>query len=88
MTQPTPRQRELAQLGTAIETGNFNRQTKERFRELLALEVQDALRPVIADLERQLPALQRAVQRRQAARQQFASDAHRRAHDAIVRNKR
>jgi hypothetical protein len=50
---PTPRQRELAQLGTAIQRGNFNAQTLRRFRELVA----DEARPQID------AALQRATAR-------------------------
>ncbi len=100
---PTPRQREIAALGTAIERGNFNAQTLRRFRELVADEVTEQIKPVLNDLERQLPALQAAVNRRRAAieagrragtaagrqvQQRYMSEAQRQARDRILHQQR
>lgn len=97
------KQARMVALANAIERGNWNRDTKEEFRRLVGEAVAEQLQPVLNDLERQLPALQAAVNRRRAAieagrragtaagrqvQQRYMSEAQRQARDRILHQQR
>ena len=82
---PTPRQREIAQIGSAIQRGNFNAQTLRRFRELVA----DEAKPQIdAALQRAMPQIAARAQAVQGIRNEQRRIVERVSRDVMARYRR
>lgn len=98
------KQARMVQLANAIERGNFNRDTKEEFRRLFAEAVTERIQAQLPAIEAEARRRKAAIEAgrragiaagRQVARQfqqqrpqRFSSEAHRQAHDSIVRNRK